>query len=270
MLGLARQFSRGEAAVRAIEAGADVLLMPPDPETAIRAVLAAVERGRISRQRIDQSAQRILEAKVRVGLFKKKLVDLDALSDALYAPEDVDRAQNVADHAVTLVRNAGDVVPLVSPDQACVIASAGARLSAFGQRMIDEFRKRAPKARLMFIDNALPAAALDAVLGDPAACSAIVFATFTTNTTLNGEVGPFAQRLTDGSVPVVFISFGNPYLLKDFPKVAAYLATYSPTPVAEAAVVKALFGEIAITGKLPVTIPGYAQYGDGIQVPKRK
>ena len=72
MLGLAKQFSMGEASVRAIEAGADVLLMPPDPEVAIRAVLAAVEKGRLTRKRIDQSALRVLEAKVRVGLTKKK------------------------------------------------------------------------------------------------------------------------------------------------------------------------------------------------------
>src|SRR6185295_19022884 len=68
MAGLAKQFNTGEASVRAIEAGADVLLMPPDPGVAIRAVLAAVGRGRISRKRIDDSALRILEAKVRLGL----------------------------------------------------------------------------------------------------------------------------------------------------------------------------------------------------------
>jgi beta-N-acetylhexosaminidase len=269
MLGLAKQFSSGEASVRAIEAGADVLLMPPDPDAAIRAVLSAIERGRISKQRIDQSAARVLEAKVRVGLFKKKLVDLDAISDALDTPDDADRAQSLADRAVTLVRNVGDVVPLAARDQACVVASVGVRMSSFGQRMIDEFRRRAPKAKLVFVDNTMPGPALEAMVGDTSRCPAIVFATFTTNTTLNGDIGPFVQKLTDGTVPVVFVTFGNPYLLKDFPRVAAYIATFSPTPPAETAVVKALFGEIAITGKLPVSIPGFAQYGDGIQLPKK-
>jgi beta-N-acetylhexosaminidase len=62
-------------------------------------------------------------------------------------------------------------------------------------------------------------------------------------------------------------ALGNPYLVRSFPKVAAYLTTYSPTPTSETALAKALFGEIAITGQLPVTIPGIAKYGDGIQVP---
>jgi len=269
MLGLAKQFSAGEAAVRSIEAGADVLLMPPDPEGAIQAVLAAVERGRISRKRIDQSAQRVLEAKVRVGLARKKLVDLDAVSDVLDSEEESEHAQSIADRAVTLLQNTGNAVPLAAPDEACVIASTGLRLSSFGQRMIEEFRRRAPRARLMYVDNALPGAALEAMLGDASRCSAVVFATFTTGTALNGELTSFVQRLTEGGAPLIFASFGNPYLLKDFPKAAAQVATFSPTIPAEIAVVKALFAEIAITGRLPVSIPGLAKYGDGIQVARR-
>jgi beta-N-acetylhexosaminidase len=66
---------------------------------------------------------------------------------------------------------------------------------------------------------------------------------------------------------VLLAALGNPYLVRSFPNVAAYLTTYSPTPTSETALAKALFGEIAITGHLPVTIPGVAKYGDGIQVP---
>ncbi len=106
----------GEASVRAIQAGADVLLMPPDPDAAIRAVVAAVASGRITRHRIDESAMRVLEAKVRVGLKKKKLVDLDAVSDALDSEDEAARSQSVADRAVTLVRNNGDVLPLAAPE----------------------------------------------------------------------------------------------------------------------------------------------------------
>ncbi|HEV2201678.1 MAG TPA: glycoside hydrolase family 3 N-terminal domain-containing protein [Bryobacteraceae bacterium] len=269
MAGITKQFVGGEASVRAIEAGADVLLAPPNPEMAIRAVVAAVEKGRITRQRIDESARRVLEAKVHVGLTKSKLVDLEAIGAALDSPEETAHAQSVSDRAVTLVRNAGDAVPLTAPDQACLVVSSGIRLSAFGQKMAEEFHKRAPQARVAFVDNFLPEVALDAVLGDTAACSAIVFATFTTNPVLNGELAPFVQKLTEDSVPVVFVSFGNPYLVMPFSKVAAYLATFNTAPTGETAAVKALLGEIAVTGKLPVTIPEFGQYGDGIQLPSR-
>jgi beta-N-acetylhexosaminidase len=267
MAGMTKQFGGGEGAVRAIEAGADVLLAPPNPEAVIRAVVAAVEKGRLSRQRIDESALRILEAKVHVGLMKSKLVDLDAISAVIDSQEAAEHAQNVSDRAVTVVRNEGNAVPLASPDQACLVVSSGIRLSAFGQKMADEFNKRAPHARVVFVDNMLPPVALDAVLGDPSMCSAIVFATFTTNPMLNGDLAAFVQKLTGGPVPVVFISLGNPYLVTPFPKVAAYLAAFNTTTTGEMAAVKALFGEIPVSGKLPVTIPGFGQYGDGIQLP---
>ena len=68
---------------------------------------------------------------------------------------------------------------------------------------------------------------------------------------------------------MILISLGNPYLLRGFPKVHAYLATFSTVPPSEIAAVKALFGEMAIGGHLPVSIPGLARYGDGIAVPAR-
>jgi beta-N-acetylhexosaminidase len=270
MAGLAKQFASGEASVRAIEAGADVLLMPPDPDAAIRAVLAAVARGRLTRQRIDQSALRVLEAKVRVGLSsKRKLVDLDVVSDALDFDDEIERSQSVADRALTLVRNEGAVLPLSAPNQACLVVSSGIRLSSFGQRLAEEFRKRAPQSRIVFVDNSLPMAALDAVTGDVSACSAVVFATFTTNPMLGGDLPAYLDKLTQGSTPVALVSFGNPYLLAGSPKVAAYLDAFSTAPPSETSVAKALVGEIPITGHLPITIPDLAQYGDGIQLPAK-
>jgi len=276
MAGITQEFGNGEAAVRAIEAGADVLLAPPDPEVAIRAVVAAVGQGLISRQRIDESTLRVLEAKVHVGLTKNKFVDLDAISTALGSKEETEHAQSVSDRAVTVVRNdgvrnegahnEGGVVPLAAPDQACLIASSGIRLSSFGQKMAEEFHKRAPHARVVYVDNMLPPVALDAILGDTSMCSAIVFATFTSNPLLSGELAHFVQKLTEGAVPVVFVSLGNPYLVTPFSKVAAYLATFNRAPTGETAAVKALFGEIPVTGRLPVTIPEFGQYGDGIQL----
>jgi beta-N-acetylhexosaminidase len=87
------------------------------------------------------------------------------------------------------------------------------------------------------------------------------------NVALAGGYPDFLNALIAGKAPVLLAALGNPYLVRSFPNVAAYLTTYSPTPTSETALAKALFGEIAITGQLPVTIPGVAKYGDGIQVP---
>jgi beta-N-acetylhexosaminidase len=275
MRGLTDQFKGGEASVQALMAGADVLLMPPNPETAIRAVVAAVESGRISRQRIDESATRVLAAKVHLGLSnKKKLVDVEALGDVLESTQAIESAQHVSDRAITLVRNEGHIVPLAAPKQACVVIAGRRRATTTAQRFTQEFQHRASSARVMMADSNLPEAALEMAVSDMGACTVFVVAAFADisdgGAPLPGNLGPFIEKLTNSPTPVVFVSVGsNPYLLSQFPKVAAYLATFSLTPPSETAAVKALFGEIPITGHLPVSIPGFAALGDGIQLSPR-
>ena len=265
MLGFASQFKSGEGSVRAIEAGADVLLMPPDPERAIRAVLAAVESGKIPKQRIDDSAMRVIAAKIRVGIIKKKMVDLDEVSDVLESPEADQRVQEMSDRAVTLVKNDRGVIPVSKPG-ACLVVAVERRLSTYGQRMASEFRTRARDAKVTFVDPSLPLAAMNDAVGDPGTCSAVSIAVFLTGGAMGGDLPAFVQNLIDGPSPTVLIGMGSPYVYANFPKATAFLTTFSPTPPSEVAAVKALFGEIAIGGKMPVTISGLAQPGDGIQM----
>ncbi len=275
MQGVAKLFPPGEAAVRAIDAGADVLLMPLNPEVVIRAVVSAIEDGRLKRARVEESVMRVIEAKIRVGITKKKLVDLDQISDAIDSPEDGARAQQASDRAVTLVRNEHELLPLASTAQSCLVVVVERRTSSAGTRMIDSYRRFAPKSQIAVVDASMNAVALAAIVGDTSKCSAVVVAAFATvaayrgGVGLGGELTPFIEKLTEGSAPVAVVAMGNPYLLSVFPKTAAYLATFSSTSVSETSAVKALFGEIPISGRLPVTIPGFAKYGDGIQLPAR-
>ena len=269
MQGLAMLFDSGEGSVRSIVAGVDVLLMPPDPEKAIRAVVAAVEDGRISRQRLDRSVARVLTAKLSLGLTRKRLVNLDAISDVLDSPEAAEKAQAVADHAVTLIRNDHDVLPLSRTSNPCLIVITERRISQFGQRTIQEFQRRAKNGRVIALDTSLPLAALEATAGDTAACSAIVAASFASVSADLKDVALLLTNLTHGQVPVVLLSFENPYVLTSIPDATAFLTTFSSSLPSEIAGVKALFGEIPITGHTPVSIPGFAQLGDGIQLSAR-
>ena len=65
---------------------------------------------------------------------------------------------------------------------------------------------------------------------------------------------------------MALIALGNPYVLRNFAKVTAYLATFSTVAPSEIAAARAVLGEIDISGHLPVTIPGQAAYGEGIQL----
>ena len=106
--------------------------MPADADAGIRAVLAAVTSGRLSRQRIQESVVKILSAKERLGLDRKRFVDLEGIADVIDSPEANEKAQEVADRAVTLVRNANNLVPLAAPEHTCFVVMPESRYSSSG------------------------------------------------------------------------------------------------------------------------------------------
>jgi len=84
---------------------------------------------------------------------------------------------------------------------------------------------------------------------------------------LGGELPHALDALVATGKPVALIALGNPYVLRNFGNVTSYLATFSNVAPCEIAAVRAVLGQIPIRGRLPVTIPGQAKYGDGIQLP---
>lgn len=270
MGGIAKGFTVGDAAVRAVEAGVDVLLMPSDPLAAIEAVVAAVKSGRLTRQRIDASVHRILLAKARVGLDRGARVNLKAIPRLVNQPEANAVAQGIADRSITLVRNAGALVPLRDPARTLFLLLTENSKGEQGQAFAQELRTRVPNAVVRILDPALSPADLDAIVQQAQASDAVVAAAFVSVAAYSGNValrGAYPDLLHRITKPVVLAALGSPYLLRAFPDVAAYLTSYSTVPPSEIAMARALLGECAIGGKLPVSIPGLAAYGDGLALP---
>jgi beta-N-acetylhexosaminidase len=278
MGGISHGFAVGDAAVRAIEAGADVLLMPSDPKAAIDAVEAAVKSGRIPAKRIEESVTRVLTAKAEVGLANAKPVDTAAMRTAIDTADSIAAAQRIADRSVTLVRNGNNLLPLGNSGSAFG-SSGGSTVfytlvegasSTEGVAFASEVHKRAPASQVIRADSTMREAELDALLQSGSSATRYVIAAFASvapsrgTAVLSGTLPILLQNLIATKKPIVLVAMGNPYLLRNYPDVAAYLTTYSTVPPSEAAAVKALFGEIDITGRLPVSIPGFAVLGDGV------
>ena len=266
-------FGAGDAAVRALEAGADALLMPADADAAIRAVVAAVQSGRLTRQRIQTSVAKLLAAKEHLGLDRKRTVDLESIGDVVDDPAVNERAQEIADRAVTLLRNNGNMLPLKAPDRSCFVTMNESRYSTDGLAFTQEVHKRSPNALALALDGTMTGPQVDEGLQKLTECAEYAVAAFAPVNAGAGTVGMSSElsralaTLIDSGKPVALVALGNPYLLRTYPKVTAYLATFSTVVPSEVAAAKALWGEIAIRGHLPITIPGEAQYGEGIQLP---
>jgi beta-N-acetylhexosaminidase len=272
MQGVTALYSQGEAAVRAVEAGADVVLMPSDPAACIRGLLAAVKSGRISQRRIDESAGRILLAKQRVGLFRARAVSLDKLADRIKDPELNKMAQKAADESITLVKDDKALFPVSDPGGSCLLALTEGRFSSRGESLISELSRRSPSMKVYLANSTMPDQELAGITAAATTCKQIYIAAFVTvaayrgSVALEGGLGGMIDFLIKSGRPVALMSLGSPYLLQNFPGVSAYVATFSTSNTSEIALAKAISGEIPIRGKLPVSIPGIAKIGDGIEV----
>ncbi len=275
MQGVAKLHGPGETCVLALEAGADLLLDPAEPKECVRAVAAAAGAGRLKKERVDGSVLKLLTAKARLGLQKKKLVDLESIPDALDTPEDQELATRVAEKALTLVRNestagGAGLLPLSAPEHACWFVLSNGRYSTTGRELADAVRQRSRGAQIMVLDPQLPPAAFDALAAQARGnCDAIVVAVYASHAPLPGNYPAFADQLIASGKPVALIVLGSPYLLRAFPSVQASLAAFGAVPASEVAAVRAVLGEIGVSGRMPVSIPGVARIGDGLRMEPR-
>jgi len=244
--------------------------MPANPEAAIDAVQAAVKSGRLTQARIERSVMRLLRAKAEVGLAKSRLVDLSQLPKRIDTPEANAAAQRIADHSVTLVRNEEGLIPLRDTTGTMFYTLVESSSSTEGDAFATALHARAPQAEVVRAASSMSEAEMETLLARGSSARRFVIAAFASvapsrgTAALSGFLPKLVEELIATKKPVAFIAMGNPYLLRNFPDVAAYLATYSTVPPSEIAAAKALFGDILINGKLPVSIPGFASAGNGI------
>ncbi|MGB0010408.1 MAG: glycoside hydrolase family 3 N-terminal domain-containing protein [Candidatus Sulfotelmatobacter sp.] len=296
MAGLTHLFANniGRAAVEAFKAGNDLLLIPADFPASYNAMIQTVQSGEISQERLDRSVLKILEAKASLGLQSARMVDIKALAEVVGKPQNLAFGQQVADEAVTLVRDNGKVLPLKSSvknqgtskpalpytkqeethNQVVAVLFSDDVRSESGRAFAREFRARIPDARVIYVDPRIAAGMSDEVLKAVDAAQTVVAAVYVVPTAgkignsvaMKDASGALLQQLLDRAAgKTAVIAMGNPYLAADFPQIENYMCTFSNASVSEIAAVKVLFGEIVIRGHLPVSIPNIAARGSGLE-----
>ena len=277
MGGITTLYGPEEAALKAVQAGVDMVLLPPEPDKVIEALVRAVSSGEISEKRIDTSVKRILEAKARLGLHKNKLVKLDSLERTIEAKGHLQQAVRMFEKSMTLVKNKGNILPLSGTSQKFNVFSLSSDPGNYfaGRVFINEVKKRCPEVVHFYADLYTGKEFIQEGLEEAKGANSIIFAFFSSLRAWKGSVDlelrhiQLIQDIAKGSSPVIVISFGSPYFLRHFPEVDSYLCAYKGTPQAQEAAVKALFGEIEIEGKLPVSLPGLYPLGHGLYLPKK-
>jgi beta-N-acetylhexosaminidase len=278
MGGVTNAYTPEDSSLRALMAGADVILMPPTPVKVIAYLADAVRSGRVPMSRVDGSVKRILEAKARLGLHKNRYVDVDALPFRLGTKANLAQAMKVFEGAATLVKNAGGALPLAgTPGKRIAVFALSSDLGDYhaGQAFVSAMTKRSPGCAAYFADGDTGREALGEAEAGAAGADAVVFALFSTLRSWKGTVdldpehAELVKRVAAGGAPVIVVSFGSPYFLRHFPDVDAYLCMYRNTPQTQEIAARAIFGEMDLRGKLPVSMPGLYPVGHGLSLDKR-
>jgi beta-N-acetylhexosaminidase len=274
MGGITSHFTAGEAAVRAILAGADQILLSADTDAAIAAVRDAVKSGRIPEKRLDESVTRILDCKKNLKLYEKRIPFVGDLAKVVDTPPVQALDAEIARRSLTLVREQPDSLPLKKGAKllSLVIADEATK-NGPASTLGTEIKARVPAAKTVTLDpRSTPEETRAAVEAAKDADAVLVSLFVRTRSGLGKITVPEAGRTAIPQLlalgkPVVVVSFGSPYLLRDFPDLRTYLCAWGGQDIAQGAAVQALFGESAIGGKLPISIPGLAKRGDGIEKP---
>ena len=274
MGGIVDHFGVGEAAVRAILAGADLVVKSPDLDGALAAVREAVRAGRIPRDRVEAALRRIQEAKAKAGVPE---FDVERLFRTVDSPEDRVLAEEISRRSLTLVREEAGALPLSRTARVyeLTVTENPGRLTGSdfwtNVRSLAGTPVPAPGA---FLDARSTAGDVEKAVSQAGDFDVVVAALFIHFQTGRGTLSVPApareaiERMVAAGKRVVVVAFGSPYSLRETPSAKTYLVAWGSQEDAQAAAAKALFGEAEITGRLPVTIPGIAARGSGIRRPR--
>lgn len=281
MSGLTIYFTQEEAAVRALEAGADMLLKPADVDASFRGVHQAVKSGRITEQRVEESARRILAAKYDLGLVDQRLTPIDAIDQIVAGKSVYALAMEIAEDAVTLVRDEDKLVPLknLKPESRIfnLAITNGEDRNWIANPFVSRLGRGGLKVETVVLDERSTEQEVQKVIERAKSADLVLASLY--GRVRSGQVssvglpdagGRALSAVIDAKKPVIGISFGNPYLLQSFPGLRAYMVAYGDMPSLQQAVARALLGEIDISGKLPISLPGLYPRGTGIQVKATK
>jgi beta-glucosidase-like glycosyl hydrolase/CubicO group peptidase (beta-lactamase class C family) len=282
-------YGSDSTAIFAVEAGVDILLILPDEDRAVEALAAAVTSGRIPESRIDYSVRKILTTKFDLGLAENRYADLEAIPQNVETRGHLTLARTIARASITALKN-DSILPLDRTQRNRTLAVVFADAENYrteihrptsqwpnepvGDYFLAQLRKRIGPIDAVRLDPSASSSDIDSMLRKAANATTLVVPVFSKARSGAGKFGlppvlvAAAESLNALRLPMVVVSMGSPYSIAPFDSSSACLCAYSDCEASTEAAVEALAGEISISGRIPVAIPGRCESGAGIDVPQ--
>jgi len=266
----------GESAIKAIEAGADIILLPLNATSAIESVYTAVQSGRISLDRINYSYNKIIKQKEEMGLFSESYNNWIDVEKNIASSENRKIANKIAEKSITLVKNNKNIIPfnpnnykkvthlLLSTDN-----DLRQRLKSFAR----DIRYIHGNVNEIYVNDKLTSLGKQDILNKVKDSDVIIVSMLIRISmdkglsTIDNSHNQLLSDLKSLNIPIIGVSFGSPYL-PDYNHLDAYLCSYGYGSVSLKATTDALFGRKDISGELPINLNDIYKTGHGLKVKK--
>ncbi len=274
MRGISSHFSPGEAVVKALKAGVDLMLLSPDELTALHEIEQAVTSGQISEKRIDNSVRKLLNWKKQQGLFKDKKINIDDLSTDINTRNNQLIAEEISRKSLTLLKNKGDILPIRASEfpKVMVVSVSDGKNGHTGSSFVSQLKDYHPDVSSHLLDQRTSKEDKQEMIEEARSADLIIIGSFIyvksgQKVQLDNEQLPFLKKLTHEK-PSVLAAFGNPYVVQDLPETDVQLLAWSANGHQVKSTVPALFGGSEIGGRLPISIPGLYSVNHGLYLPQ--
>lgn len=266
-------FEPVDAAVRTINAGTDIVLMPVGLPDVYDGVMEAVETGAIKEERIDEAVERILLLKMNRGVFAEESpADRSELKkealNTVGSEEHQKTEKNIAEQSITVVKNDGEVLPLDANSEQTITVVDSSYSGTIDEEVVAETQTGSPLAdeinsRAEAVHHIALEPDQDTLSREDTAkieeSDVIIIGSMTSTSEERAADNPnmklFNQLINTYDTPVIGVGVRNPYDLSAYEKADAYVAQYGFQDASFAATGRVLFGEISPQGRLPVSLP---------------
>lgn len=273
MAGIASHFSPGDAAIRAISAGADMILLSPDEITAILHIERAILRGELNEERINKSVLKILRWKIDYGLFQRPYSDIYKISERVGNLNSQSITDEIARQSITLLKNENNIIP-IRPERfqrVLLIAISNHRGGGTGAELLSAMNRYHPNVSLFNYDARTSQIELDDAIRQASQSSLVIIGSYLHLATgqrlsFDSDQQKFISRVMELNKPTALVSFSSPYIVSEVPNADVHLLAWSMAGSQSEAVASALFGASSINGKLPITIPDLYTRNSGISI----
>lgn len=274
MSGITSAFSPGRAVVRALNAGADIMLISPDVYTAINEVIQAVEDGEITEERINKSFAKLMVWKQQYGLFEtENQVDIENLDTKINTAFHNTEANRIARESVTFLKNKNEILPLrpAKYNKIMMISVADDRSGSTGTTFLRQLRDYHPDVTFHIYDKRTSEKDKQEMIEDAKDVDLVIISSFIylrsgKSIHLAPDQLSFLQKVVKMKKPSLLVSFGNPYVLSDLKEADAHVLGWYNSHQQISGMVPALFGASKVDAKLPIEIPGLYELGEGLEI----